>query len=180
MTSPSIVRPAVPADQSEVWRLFRMHHEENALFPLSERKVQSLLDRILSPAQIAADDTGPRGLIGVIGPVGALEGMIMLVLGAAWYTDVITMDDCTNFVDPQHRRSEHARTLIAYSKHLVDTVRIGHPDFKMILGVLSTERTAAKIRLYSREMGEPVGAFFMHPSSNVSGVKPLKNMHRTT
>lgn len=178
MTSPSVVRPAIMADQPEIWRLFRLHHDENGIFPLSERKVQYLLDRILSPAQIAADDTGPRGLIGVIGPVGALEGMIMLVLGAPWYSDEITMDDCTNFVDPPHRRSEHARTLIAYSKHLVDTVRIGHPTFKMMLGVLSTERTAAKIRLYGRELDEPVGAFFMYPRE--SGVKPLKNMHRTT
>lgn len=176
MSSSSTVRPAVSADRAEVWRLFKLHHEENALFPLSERKVGFYLDRILNPQQIATDDTGPRGLLGVIGPVGALEGAIMLVLGSPWYTDEITLDDCMNFVDPAHRRSDHAKALISYSKHLVDQVRLGHPDFKMILGVVSTERTAAKVLLYSRQL-EPVGAYFMYPAS--SGVKPLKNMHRT-
>lgn len=178
MTSTSIVRPAVPADHDEIWRLLRLHHEENGLFDLSERKVDALLRRILHPEEISADDTGLRGLIGVIGPAGALEGIILLVLGSAWYTDKISMDDCCNFVDPAHRQSNHAKALIAYSKYLVDQVRLGHLDFKMILGVLSTERTAPKIRLYSRYMGEPVGAFFMYP--NVSGVKPIKNMHRIT
>lgn len=176
MTSPSIVRPAVPEDRAEVWRLFQAHHEENALFPLSERKVAFYLDRVLNPGSITPDDTGPRGLIGVIGPVGALEGAIMLVLGSPWYTDEITLDDCMNFVDPAHRRSDHAKALIAYSKHLVDSVRVGYPDFKMILGVVSTERTAAKIRLYAQQLA-PVGAYFMYPPQN--GVKALKNIHRT-
>lgn len=177
MTAPSVVRPAIAGDRDEIWRLFLLHAEENALFPLSENKVQFYLERFLRPETIAADDTGPRGLIGVIGEVGALEGAIMLVLGSPWYTDDITLDDCMNFVDPAHRNSGHAKALISYSQHLVDQVRQRHPDFKMIIGVLSTERTAAKIRLYSRLMGEPVGAFFMHPPA--SGVKPLKNMHRT-
>lgn len=177
MSSQSVVRPATPVDMGEIWRLFRLHAEENALFPLSERKVQYHLDRILHPGKIDSEDTGPRGLIGVIGPVGALEGAIMLVLGSPWYTDEITLDDCMNFVDPAHRRSDHSRALIAYSKHLVDCVRLGHPEFKMILGVVSTERTAPKIRLYSRQL-ELVGAYFMYPP--VSGVKPLKNLHRMT
>lgn len=177
MTSPSVVRPAVPADEDEAWRLCRLHHAENGLFSLSERKVQAMLGRIFHPKKITRDDTGPRGLMGVIGPVGALEGAIMLVLGSTWYTEEVTLDDCMNFVDPAHRRSDHAKALIAYSKHLVDQVRIGHPDFKMIIGVLSTERTAAKVRLYSRQL-DLVGAFFMYPPA--SGVKPLKNMHRTS
>lgn len=177
MTSPSVVRPAVPDDLPEIWRLFRLHAEENALFKLSERKVGYYLNRFLHPETIDPEDTGPRGLIGVIGPVGALEGIIMLVLGSAWYTDETSMDDCCNFVDPAHRQSDHAKALIAYSKHLVDMARVGHPDFKMILGIVSTKRTAAKIRLFSRQL-EPVGAFFMYPPS--SGVTPIKNMHRTS
>lgn len=176
MSGSSVVRPAVAADMDEVWRLFRMHHEENALFPLCESKVQYYLDRILNPSVISPNDTGPRGLIGVIGPVGALEGMIMLVLGSAWYTEKITMDDCTNFVDPLHRRSDHAKSLISYAKYLVDCVRRSDPTFCMTLGIVSTERTAAKIRLYSRQL-EPAGAYFVYPP--VSGVKSLKETHWT-
>lgn len=177
MTSPSTVRAAIPDDRPEIWRLLKLHHAENALFPLSERKVEFYVERALHPEKIAADDTGPRGIVGAIGNTGALEGMVMLVLGSPWYTESIAMDDCVNFVDPAHRISNHAKALISYSKNLVDQVRVGHPDFRMLLGVVSNERTAAKIRLYSRQL-EPVGAFFMYPAG--AGLKTIKNMHRTS
>jgi hypothetical protein len=176
MPSPSIVRPAVPADENEIWRLFRLHHEENALYPLSERKVQFYLDRVLRPENIEANDAGPRGVIGVIGDTGALEGAIMLVLGSAWYTDQIGIDDCMNFVDPAHRHSDHAKALISFAKHIVDCIRAGgYPDFRMIVGVISTVRTAAKIRFFSRQV-EPIGAYFMYPP--IEGVIPLKKLHK--
>lgn len=176
MSSPSIVRPAVAADLDEIWRLFRLHADENALFPLSESKVTFYLRRVLDPKSIAPDDTGPRGQIGVIGPVGALEGAIMLMLGSPWYSEEVTLDDCMNFVDPAHRKSNHAKALISYAKHLVDRVREGNPDFCMTMGVVSTDRTQAKIRLYSRHL-KPVGAYFIYP--DVSGVKSLKETHWT-
>jgi hypothetical protein len=175
MTSPSIVRPAVPADEPELWRLFRLHHDENALFPLCVPKVQYYLDRVLHPERIAANDLGPRGVIGAIGPVGALEGAIMLVLGSPWYSETITMDDCMSFVDPAHRKSHHSRTLIAYAVHMVDEIRKSHGEFKMIVGVLSTKRTAAKVRLYEQQL-TPVGAYFMYPAP--VDFQPLKNTFR--
>lgn len=176
MASPSIVRAATSSDKAEIWRLLRLHHAENAIFPLSERKVEFYVDRALYPERIAADDTGPRGIVGTIGNAGALEGMVMLVLGSPWYTESIGMDDCVNFVDPAHRQSNHATALLAYSKHLVDQVRVNHPDFRMLMGIVSNERTAAKVRLYSRQL-ELVGAFFTYPA--LAGMKAMKNMHRT-
>lgn len=176
MTSQSIVRPAVPADENEVWRLCRLHHEENGLFPLSEKKVGFYIDRSLHPEKIEAEDFGPRGIIGVIGKTGILEAIVMLILGSPWYSESISMDDCMNFVDPVHRRSDHAKALIGYSKHLVDQVRIGHPEFRIMMGIVSTERTAPKIRLFSRQL-ELVGAFFTWPP--LDDGKTLKNMHRT-
>lgn len=170
-SSPSVIRKAVSDDEGELWRLFRLHHEENALFPLSDRKVQFYLDRVLRPENIAPEDSGPRGVVGVIGPVGALEGAIMLVLGSPWYTEQITVDDCMNFVDPEHRKSGHAKALIDYSVRIVDSIRdCGHPDFRMILGVVSTKRTAAKINLYSRKL-TLLGAYFVHPP--IDGAMPL-------
>lgn len=177
MSSPSIVRAAVPDDRGELWRLFRAHAAENALFPMSEAKVGWMLERVLHPEQIAPDDAGPRGVAGVIGRIGALEGAILLVIGSPWYSDAVTMDDCMNFVDPAHRKSDHSKALISYSRHLTDQVRAGHPDFRVMVGVVSTERTAAKVRLYTRHLGEPVGAFFMYPRA--AEMKPLANMHRT-
>lgn len=164
----------MPSDEKEIWRLCRLHHEENGLFPLSDKKVGFYIERSLHPEKIDRDDSGPRGIIGVIGQ-NSLEAIVMLILGSPWYSESISMDDCVNFVDPKHRKSDHAKALIGYSKYLVDQVRIGHPDFRMMMGILSTERTAAKIRLFSRQL-ELVGAFFMHPP--ISGLKTLKNMHR--
>lgn len=176
MTSPSIVRPGVPDDEPEIWRLFRMHHAENALYPISERKVGFYLDRVLHPERISPEDDGPRGVIGVIGNVGTLEAAIMLVLGSAWYTDEIGLDDCMSYVDPEHRKSDHAKALMDYSKNIVDQVRAqGHASFRMILGIVSTKRTAAKIRLYERKF--PVlGAYFVYPP--IEGTVEIKNMHR--
>ncbi|MDE2096856.1 MAG: hypothetical protein KGL39_06375 [Patescibacteria group bacterium] len=178
MTSPSIVRQGAPADEPEIWRLFKLHHAENALFPISERKVQFYLDRVLHPERIAEDDSGPRGIVGVIGEPTSLEGAVMLVLGSPWYTDQIGLDDCMSFVDPDHRQSDHSKALLDYAKSVVDRVRAqGHEYFRMTVGIVSTKRTAAKIRLYARRL-EPIGAYFMYPP--IEGTVGLKNMHRIT
>lgn len=161
MTCASVVRAARQDDKPEVWRLFRLCHAENGMLPLSDRKVDYHIDRLLNPANIAADDAGPRGLIGVIGQ-RHLEGAIMLSFGSPWYSDEINLDEYLNFVDPAHRNSNHAKTLISYAKHMVDMLRVTHQGLKLMIGVLSTKRTAAKARLYERQL-TPAGVFFVHP-----------------
>ena len=173
--APSAVRPATREDEKEIWRLFREHHAENAFFPLSKAKVQYYLDRVLKPETIPDGDNGPRGVIGVIGAHGNLQAAIMLILGTPWYSDSITMDDCMSFVDGRYRVSNHARALLGYAKSIVDQIRRGDPEFKMILGIISNVRTAEKVRLYSREM-QPVGAYFMYPAP--SGAMPLTELFR--
>lgn len=176
MTSPSIVRAAVPEDKAELWRLLRLLWAENGMCSISERKVDLYLDRLLNPSRYEQDDGGPRGIIGVIGPVGSLEAAIMLAFGSPWYSDEITLDEHLNFVDPAHRNSDHAKTLIAYAKHMVDQIRPAHPEFKLVIGVLSTHRTAAKVRLYERQL-TPSGAFFVYPPPE--NISPLKSLYRT-
>jgi len=160
--SPSIVRCAVPADESQLWILLRQMHLEAGLFPLSEPKVQGLLTRVLHPETILPNDMGLRGIIGVIGQHRYLEGVIILVLSPLWYSDTIAMQDCVNFVREECRQSNHAKALISYSKHMTDEIRKGHPEFKMMVGVVSTKRTMPKVRLYRRQMAE-VGSFFLYP-----------------
>lgn len=160
MPSVSIVRPAVPEDKTELWRLFKLLLIENALFSISTRKVDFYLDRLLNPQDILPEDTGPRGFIGVIGPVGALEACIMLTLGSSWYSEDITLDEHLNFVDPNHRQSNHAKALIGYAKNASDQIGI-----QLIIGVLSTHRTAAKVRLYERQLTK-AGNFFIWPTPN--------------
>lgn len=171
MTSPSVVRPAVPEDKSEVWRLFRLLHQENAIFTISEPKVEYYIDRLLQPSVIKPDDIGPRGFIGVIGPVGSLEGCIMLTVGSVWYSEEWSLDEHLNFVDPSHRSSDHAKALIDFAKTCAEKVGV-----RLVIGVLSTKRTAAKVRLYERRL-TPAGCFFIHPAPD--NVSPPTKMYRT-
>lgn len=161
--SPSIVRPAVPQDEKELWKLFHLMHLETGLLPLSETKVQAYLTRVLHPETISPTDTGPRGVIGVIGSPDRLEAAIMLVLSSVWYSDAITLMDALNFVHPDYRQSNHAKSLISYSKRMVDEIRKVDAGFQMMIGIVSTKRTQAKIRLFRRQMAE-AGAVFIYPS----------------
>lgn len=170
MTSPSIVRPAVGADKSEVWRLLRLLCAENGMFQLSDKKVDYYITRMLNPKGIEQDDTGPRGFIGVIGPVGALEGCIMLTIGSMWYTEDFTLDEHLNFVDPDHRSSNHAKALISFAKICADKVGI-----RLVIGILSTKRTAAKVRLYERQL-TPAGSFFIYPAPD--NLSPRTRLYR--
>jgi hypothetical protein len=130
---------------------------------MSERKVDYHIDRLLNPENIKADDAGPRGLIGVIGTPEHLEGVIMLAFGSQWYSDEITLDEYLNFVDPEHRASNHAKTLIRYAKYMVDQLRPSHPSMRLIIGVLSTIKTATKVRFYETILGTPCGNFWAYP-----------------
>jgi len=153
--SPSIVRKATPADRDGIWELFNLVHEENAILTQSKPKLNWLLDRILHPERILESDNGTRGFIGVIGPPKKLEGMILLCLGSLWYSDDIILEEYVNFVHPDHRNSNHAKTLVAYAKHIA--LETGIP---LLIGIVSNNRTAAKVRLYRRQLPE-AGAFFL-------------------
>lgn len=156
MNSPSIVRKATPEDRRGIWELFDMVHEENAILNQSKPKVDWLLDRILHPERIPEWDNGTRGFIGVIGPPERLEGLILLCLGSLWYSDDIILEEYVNFVHPDHRNSNHAKTLVGYARHLAD--KTGIP---LLIGIVSNHRTAAKVRLYRRQLPE-AGAFFLY------------------
>lgn len=162
MTSPSVVRKAVPADRKSIWDLFHLLHKENGLFPLSEQKINFLLDRTLYPERIPEGDMGLRGFMGVIGPVGRLEGLLIMVLSTFWYSDEIMFEEYANFVHPEHRKSNHAKALIAYSRHMADNVEI-----PLVIGIVSNIRTEAKVRLYRRQLPE-AGAYFLYNAKKAS------------
>jgi hypothetical protein len=166
MTSPSCVRIAGPADKVEIWRLFMANHEENGLFPMTPYKVNWHLDRALNPEYIHPADTGPRGIVGVIGPVGALEGIACLIIGNSWYSDEFHLQEMVVFVDSAHRKSRHAHALVNWMKLQSDITRR-----KLIVGVISTERTEAKVALFDRLLPR-AGAFFLWTptGSSSSGV----------
>jgi GNAT superfamily N-acetyltransferase len=160
MTGPSTIRIAGPNDFEEVWRLLLLGYDENALFRLSEKKAQWFVRRALSPHTIPPGDTGTRGVIGVIGSMGALEGLAFLTIGSYWYTEEHNIEEFIVFVDPDHRKSNHAKALISWMSQQPDEV--GLP---LITGILSNTRTEAKCRLYSRLMPK-AGEFFLVKPKN--------------
>lgn len=154
-TAPSIVRVAGPADRQEVWRLFLQGHKENGLFELAPEKVDWFITRMLQPEIIPPWDTGPRGTIGVIGPVGSLEGLVFLTIGGFWYSHERHLEEMIVYVDPECRKSQHAKALVEWMKQ--QSVETG---LKLFTGIVSNTRTEAKCRLYGRLLPK-VGEFFV-------------------
>jgi hypothetical protein len=153
MTQPSIVRIAIAEDEPEILRMVALMLEENNIgSSLAEidqeivrQKIQKALTRDLS-------------IMGVIGEPGKLEAMIYLDVNSFWYSRKPHLMELFNFVDPEHRRSAHAKSLINFAKQCVTE------NTKLVIGVVSNERTEAKVRLYERQLGKPAGAFFVYPA----------------
>lgn len=149
-----MVRIAGPQDWDEVFRLLRLAHDESGFLPFDLPKVEWLVQRMLWPERLAPTDTGLRGLIGVIGEPDQLEGLAFIVIGTIWYASKPHLEELVVYVEPEYRPQRHVLTLIEWMK---DQSRIS--GLPLLTGVMSTERTEAKIRLYSREIPK-VGAVF--------------------
>lgn len=162
MPAPSIVRFAKPEDRQEIWRLFLMGHRENGAFELAPEKVNWFLTRVLHPDVIPPWDIGPRGAIGVIGPIGALEALVFVTIGEFWYSTARHLEEFIVYVDPECRRSHHARALIEWMKQQSD--QTGLP---LVTGIISNERTVEKCRLYGRMLPK-VGEFFFYGGKGAS------------
>ena len=83
--------------------------------------------------------------------------MIQLSISEYWYSDHKLLEELYNYVRPEHRRSNNAKALIEYAKYCAREM-----DLPLLIGVVSNERTAEKIRLYRRRLGEPSGAYFLY------------------
>lgn len=157
-----VVRVAGPADESEVCRLLLLAHAENAVMPASNEKVLYFVRRFLNGHRIPDDDSGPRGVFGVIGLVGALEALVMIGIGNFWYTLDRHLEEYVVFVDPNFRTSGlrgatgHGIALIEWAKG--QSRRTG---LRLVTGILSNHRTEAKCRLY-RRMLPKVGEYFYY------------------
>jgi len=158
--APSNVRIAGPDDHQEIWRLFLAGHSENGIFTLAPDKVEWFIQRALRPDLIPVGDTGVRGLIAVIGPVGRLEGLCFITIGEFWYTRDRHIEEFIVYVDPDCRKSGHARALIEWMKSQVEAVKL-----PLFTGIISNERTEAKCRLYGRMLPKAGEFFFVMPSS---------------
>lgn len=164
----SIVRIADKLDYQEVWRLFLQGHRENGLFTLAADKVEWFMRRVLAPETIPPDDTGPRGVIGVIGPRGGLEALVFVTIGTYWYSHDQHLEEFIVYVDPECRQSNHAQALVEWMKEQVETTRL-----PLMTGIISTKRTEAKCRLYRRMLPKIGEFFYLGPKGSNSPVPAL-------
>lgn len=151
---PKEVRIAVPADEPALIGLMREAYKEQPIFPLNEDKMLQVIRRCTNRE---------GGVIGIIdGPKGP-RGYIIAVLTQFWYTDSWHLEELSNFVHPDHRQEHLPRQLIEFVKWFAEQCSV-----PLLMGILSTQRLEAKIRLYRRQF-TPCGALFVHNTGHMGG-----------
>jgi len=159
MESSLQIRLATPDDLDEVMRLAVTACQENGFLDASAE----LLAKEIWPAL-----NQDHGICAVIGPADtkAIEGLVLLRIGAMWYSQQVVVEEKAIFVYPQFRSAKggRARKLCEFSKQVAD--ELGLP---LIIGVLSNTRTQAKVKMYTRIFGAPAGAFFLYGAKAAPG-----------
>ena len=141
------VRPAVMGDYNDLIAMGHEVFQENGLLALDEDLIRA--------GAIAAIQ-GADSVVGCIGPVGALEAAIHLSMCRFWYTHEAHLEEMWAVVRPGFRKSKNAQALIEFAKDLA--IELKRP---LLIGVLSSQRTEAKVKMYRRKLGAPTGAYFL-------------------
>lgn len=153
MTDLPHVRLAAPDDEEGIIAMCRRLHQENGLFTLNEFKVRDCIRRCYNKQ---------GAIVGVVGPPGELQGSICMELTTFYYTDDMHLAELWNFVDAPYRRSRNAEALIRYAldwqRKLQQQSKLQLPFFT---GIITDKQMRAKVRLYRKLLGCPVGAFFL-------------------
>lgn len=151
MTDELRVRIGKPEDIHECMDIALMACAENGFL---DPNPQRILEHIYSAL------CQHQGIVGVIGrPNGKIEGAVLIRIGSLWYSDQEVVEEKAIFIHPDYRNAKggRARRLCEFSKQVADN--LGLP---LIIGVLSSDRTAAKVRMYQRQFGPPSGAFWLY------------------
>jgi hypothetical protein len=110
-------------------------------------------------AEIWAGLTRNHGLVGIIGEQGKqLEAAILLKTESLWYSDDPSLVERAIFVHPDYRSAKggRARKLCEFAKHAANLL-----ELPLVIGILSSQRTESKVRLYERQFGKPSGAYWI-------------------
>jgi len=149
------VRLAQRYERQELFDAVKLCHDENGIFPLSERKVMAAIDRALNSME--GHGEGSPAVVGVIGPPGQIEASLFLSVEQPNYSDAWHLIEYWNFCHPDFRApAGRASALLEWAKTVSAKMQL-----PVIIGIVSNERTNAKIRLYERHV-KHVGAFFLH------------------
>lgn len=101
-----------------------------------------------------------EGIVGIIrGDDRRIEAAILLRIGEIWYSDERMLEEKAIFVLPEFRQAKGGRAsrLCEFSKYFSRRM-----DLPMTIGVLSNERTEAKVRMYMRQFGKYSGVYFLY------------------
>jgi len=148
------VRVATPDDLDAVMAMAIAGAQENSFMPA---KVELILNEVW-PA-VNQD----HGICGVIGePGGKPEGIVILRIGTVYYSEQLCVEERIVFVAPEFRAAKggRARQLCEFSKRVADQLNL-----PLLIGICSSERTKAKVRLYERIFGAPAGAYFLYKTA---------------
>jgi GNAT superfamily N-acetyltransferase len=141
-----VIRYATPQDYPHIIKVAEELHEENGHarihYPTAEAAIREAINV-------------NRSIIGLIGPVGDIQGIIFLRLASFWHTDDVMLEELFLYVPPEHRKTHNARALLQFAKATAEQMNV-----PLMIGVLSSERTKAKLRLYEKHLGAPVGGYF--------------------
>lgn len=145
------VRIGTPDDVDGVMELALSACEENGFVNANPIK---LLE------QIWAALNKDHGIIGIIGEIGQKpEAAILLRIVNMWYSDEKVLEEKAIFVHPDYRNAKGGRAsrLCEFAKATSESL-----EMPLLIGVLSNNRTEAKVRMYERHFGKPSGAFFLY------------------
>lgn len=152
------VRIATVADMAEIMEMAIAASKENALFDTTPAH----LAKIVWPC-LHLD----RGIIGTVGKHGGkIEGMVVMVVGTLGYSDQLACEEKVLFVRPEFRNAKGGRAnkLIHFMKGVAMSLSL-----PLLTGILSNADTKAKVSLYTRELGEPAGAFWVWGGQKTGG-----------
>lgn len=142
------VRLITTADIPAVLAAARALHAENGIMPFSERRALDMVN-----AAIRGNDA----IIGVIGDSGCVEAVTCLLIGQFRYSDYIHLEEFFAYVRPEFRKSQRAKALIEYNKSCADRLQV-----PLITGILSQKQTERKRQLYTRQLGDPAGYYWLY------------------
>lgn len=143
-----LIRDATPEDYPHIIAIAEELNEENGHgkvhYPTAEAAIMKGISK-------------DRALIGLIGPVGDIRGIIFVRLAHFWcsHPNDCFLEELFLFVPKPYRKTHNARALLLWGKNAA--IEIDVPYF---VGALSSIRTKAKLRLYERILGTPVGGYF--------------------
>lgn len=146
MTAFPAVRAARPDDYPQIMQMCALLHEENGAVAVDWPTVEATIMRGIN---------NDMAMIGVIGKVGHIEGMVYLKFSSMWYSVEPMLEELFLYVQPEFRRSANAKALLQFTRATAKKLKL-----RLIIGVISSKQTEAKLRLYERQLGTPRGGVF--------------------